>query len=365
MVVKRVLLYMQHPAEANLYRYVYPQLTEHGITVKVAIMERENIVARIVKEYADNYEIVGHTKANLFQKATNLINIDKILFKLAKEFKPDVITSFSSPYPGHIAALRDFAHIGYNDTEEAHLNTVLSYPFQNTVLTPSCYFERTPKNKHITFKGYKELAYLHPNFFNPDSSVLDRLGLSKDDNIVLMRFSAKDATHDIGMRGLNIRKRDLITKFIDTISKESNLYIQTELNLLKDLMKYNLDIPIDLFHSFLYFCTLYFGEGTTTACEAGILGAPWVLVSNQKRGYLIDQERNYGLGWTISDQKKAFEKALDVINGEGIKTKWRKKRQKLLKDKIDVTSFLVWFLKNYPDSHRIMKSNPNYQERFK
>ena len=37
----------------------------------------------------------------------------------------------------------------------------------------------------------------------------------------------------------------------------------------------------------------------------------------------------------------------------------------MLKDKIDVTAFMVWFIENFPESHKIMKKNPNYDERFK
>jgi len=40
-------------------------------------------------------------------------------------------------------------------------------------------------------------------------------------------------------------------------------------------------------------------------------------------------------------------------------------RQKMLKDKIDVTAFMVWLIKNYPKSAKIMRENPDYQERFK
>jgi hypothetical protein len=37
----------------------------------------------------------------------------------------------------------------------------------------------------------------------------------------------------------------------------------------------------------------------------------------------------------------------------------------MLSEKIDVTAFLVWFIKNYPKSVKIMKENPEFQERFK
>jgi len=36
-----------------------------------------------------------------------------------------------------------------------------------------------------------------------------------------------------------------------------------------------------------------------------------------------------------------------------------------LSTKIDPTAFMVWFIENYPESFRIMKEDPGYQERFK
>ena len=39
--------------------------------------------------------------------------------------------------------------------------------------------------------------------------------------------------------------------------------------------------------------------------------------------------------------------------------------QALLDDKIDVTSFLVWFVENYPKSFQLMNENPDYQLKFK
>jgi len=37
----------------------------------------------------------------------------------------------------------------------------------------------------------------------------------------------------------------------------------------------------------------------------------------------------------------------------------------MLADKINVTSFLTWFIDNYPESKKIMKENPDYQYKFR
>jgi len=82
-------------------------------------------------------------------------------------------------------------------------------------------------------------------------------------------------------------------------------------------------------------------------------------------GYLVDQEKKYGLGFRTDNLELAFETAFQWIKRDDLKTEWSKKREKLLKEKIDVSAFLIWFIENYPQSHRIIKENPDYQNRFK
>jgi uncharacterized protein len=37
----------------------------------------------------------------------------------------------------------------------------------------------------------------------------------------------------------------------------------------------------------------------------------------------------------------------------------------MLADKINVTPFLAWFIENYPASERVMRTDPDYQLRFR
>ena len=49
----------------------------------------------------------------------------------------------------------------------------------------------------------------------------------------------------------------------------------------------------------------------------------------------------------------------------GLKSEWKKRKEKMLSEKIDVTAFMVWFIENYPESVGIMKEKPDYQYKFK
>jgi hypothetical protein len=58
-------------------------------------------------------------------------------------------------------------------------------------------------------------------------------------------------------------------------------------------------------------------------------------------------------------------KGAELLGTPGIEYKWQAKRQRMLSDKINVTEFLIWFVENWPESFKIMKENPQFQEMFK
>ena len=64
--------------------------------------------------------------------------------------------------------------------------------------------------KHIRYNGFHELAYLHPNRFKPDISVLDELKVKEGEKFVILRFVSWNATHDFGQAGLSFdQKKEL------------------------------------------------------------------------------------------------------------------------------------------------------------
>lgn len=103
--------------------------------------------------------------------------------------------------------------------------------------------------------------------------------------------------------------------------------------------------------------------------EAGVLGTPAIrcnsFVGENDMGNFIELEQKYGLIFNYNDSDKAIGKAVELIQKPDLKEEWRKKREKLLKDKIDVTAFMVWFIENYPESFKEMKENPEIQYKFK
>ena len=92
------------------------------------------------------------------------------------------------------------------------------------------------------------------------------------------------------------------------------------------------------------------------ASEAGVLGTPWIFISSATRGYLDDQEQKYGLGFWETSLEGAMDRVDEVFTIPELKRSWAVKRQVLLRDKIDVTDFIVKFLEDWPASFESAKA---------
>lgn len=118
------------------------------------------------------------------------------------------------------------------------------------------------------------------------------------------------------------------------------------------------------------FSSLFISDSQTMSAEAAVLGVPNIRFSDDvgRLGYLNELENKYELSVGISpDNTYALFSKVERWIGklDKITEKFRARRVQMLRDKIDVTAFFVWFLDNFPESKKIMLENPDYQNRFK
>jgi predicted glycosyltransferase len=359
-----ILLIAYHPSEALVLKNISSILKEKH-NVKVLFTEKEGIVEQIIKTFDISYSKIGYSRRSLIGK---YISAFLIVLKLLKEviyFKPNIVFSSASIYSGLVTKLLKIHHICYLDTETAVFHLKYAIKFIDTLLIPDCFYLNFSSKKVIRFKGYKELSYLHPNYFKRDSHVLGKYGLSSSDKIVLLRFSALKAMHDVGLNSYS-NFEDKIYYYLGCFEKKAKVFISmTEKELGVKFQKYRLNIDPNDYINILSFCTLYIGEGTSSASEAGLLGVPWIVLRPQPLGYLNDQEHKYKLGFRTSDIDKAFLRAMEWLDNDLLLSIWKEKASQVINDKIDVASFFSWFIENYPKSHQILNQNSDYQLNFK
>lgn len=336
----RILIDINHPAHVHYFRNFFKLMTQKGHDI-LFVSRNKEIEHKLLDLYNIPYLTRGKGRNGKIGKFIYLIYADLRIFSIAIKFKPDLFLNFLHPYPSQVAKLLNKPSLVLSDTEHANLHHKLTVPYATKIFTPSCY-NIDLGEKHIRFNGYMELAYLHPNYFKPDPSILDLLGVKESDKFIIIRFVSWAAAHDFGHTGVSLKNK---RKAIKAMSQFAKVFITSEGELPVDLEQYRIKIPFDKMHDAIYFSSLLFGESATMASEAAVLGTPSIFIDNDGRGYTDEEERKYGLVFNFTesekDQELAIQKALEIIQDKNGKEKYRKIREKLLSDCIDTTQFMV------------------------
>jgi len=238
-------------------------------------------------------------------------------------------------------------------------------PFTEAILTGE-YSHPTMGVKEYKYSGYQELLYLHPHYFEPDPGIRDLLGVPPGESYIILRFVSWQASHDFGHKGINLdSKREAVRRF----SRYSRVFISSEATLPAEFEPFRYRLAPETMHHAMAFASLVYGESSTMASEACMLGIPAIFLNNSGTFLTTDEEKTFGMVFNFTeseeDQRRSIEKGVELLSTPGIREEWQKKREKMLSEKIDVTAFLVWFIENWPESRRIMKENPGWQMGFK
>jgi len=334
----KILVNIGHPAHVHFYKNAIWTLQDKGHTVKVVASDKD-IALKLLDSYGFEYEILSSNLKSIPKKACGMIVKDLKLYAIAKKFKPDVLTGILDLYSAHIGKLIGKPSVIFTDTEHAELANKLTVPFATVICTPSC-FKKNLGPKQIRYDGYHELAYLHPNYFTPDPSVLDELELKEGERFVILRFVAWDASHDVGHKGISMEMR---RRFVSELEKYGRVLITSESELPAEFEPYRVKVAPEKMHDLLYYAALYVGEGGTMATEAGILGTPSVYISSLvgTMGNFKELEEKYELVFSYNNPMDALNCVLKLMKNEYLKEQWLVKRKKMLNKTIDVTSYVV------------------------
>ena len=322
-----------------------------------------SIIFSLLGKFGISYFNRGKGTDNIIGKLFYMIATDlKLLFKALK-FQPDVFISFASPYAAQAGWLLRTPHIVLDDTEHARFGHFFYKPFSKIFLNPACFQKDFGKNQ-IHFNSYSELFYLHPYYFTSYPGILTTIGVSENEKFALLRFVSWKASHDLGHSGLNLStKKELVILLVNNGYK---VFISSEGENIDPFFKeYLIRISPELIHSVMVEASLLVTEGATMASECAMLGTPTIYVNSLDAGTLREQEDKYQLIQGFRSSEGVLEKVAELINTPNLRETYQLRRQRMLSEKIDITAFMVWFIENYPESVRIIKENPEYQERFR
>ncbi len=270
--------------------------------------------------------------------------------KIAKKFKPDFILSHGSHIAAHVSFLIRKPHIAFEDTYNKE-QIWLYKPFTKAIFT-SDYNHPLKSKKIIRYPGYHELAYLHPNTFKANPEILKELKIIKNEIFTIIRFVSWKASHDIGQKGMSY---DSKIKAVKEFSKYGKVFISSESDLPPDLNEYQIQIKPHQMHQAIAFASLMFGESSTMAEEAAMLGVPSIYVSSKSTWYTKHLQEKYNLVFNYSadfeNSNAAIQKAIEILQLHPKHQEYSaSQKNKMLDERIDVTDFMISIIENYPES---------------
>ncbi len=353
--MKRIIFDIGHPAQVHNFKHIYWELKKRGWEGYFVTKDKE-ICIYLLEKYNLPFYVLGKNQKGLFKKLLFLLKDIYTFNKIVKRFKPDIVVNRMSLHSTLVSKLRGINQISIADTEKS-----LNFSFLTQSIFTAYSFKKEFPNNHFRYKGNIELFYLHPNWYKPNESIYELLNIPKDQKYVIVRFVSWNAHHDVGQRGFSYEDK---LSLIKELSKRAKVFISSEDKLPKELEEYQITIPPEKIHDALNFASLYIGEGATMASESAMLGTPAIYVNTLNSAGVFEDEERAGLLYRIVDGKEAIKRAVYILDNES-KEIYKKRRDEYLKDQIDVTSYMVWVIENYPNSLKTIKEDSTFQERFK
>jgi len=334
----RILVEILHPAHVHVFRNAIKIWQARGDDVLVLSREKECANA-LLDAYDIPYRSISALGRRKWSLITEMAVRDIRMLTAALKFKPDVLIGIMGVTIAQVGKLIRKPAIVFYDTENAVTTNRFVYPMAYSVCTPECY--AAPVNgHHVTYPGYHELAYLHPNRFTPDREKVRTVGIDPDSEYSIVRFVSWQASHDVGEKGLGVAfKREVV----DRLKKCGRVLITSEGALPDDLEEYRFALPPESMHDVMAFARILVGESATMASEAAVLGVPALYISDTGRGYTDEEEAKYALVYNFrTDQCDAALYRLDEIlalaNSRAV---FQERRATMLASRIDTTQWIV------------------------
>lgn len=364
------LFFFVHPSKFYVFKNTINTLKSRGHKVDVLITSKD-ILEDLVKKERWEYKNIfpeGRKIKGLLPIVSSGINLPRTIYRLYKYCRNKKYDLFiTDDLLVFLSKWFKVPNIIFTDDDISvtkQFSIILSRA--TYVLAPEITDLGKYNAKKIGFSGYKELAYLHFDEFQPDINIIKSFNLTLSPYFLLRLVSLR-AYHDVGIQGLS---NERVKRIVSLLKAKGKVFISSERELPDELEKYRLNLSPELISHALYYAQIFVGDSQTMTSEAAVLGTPAFRCNDfaGKINVMEEKEIKYELSFNYSPSHfdDMYKKIKELLSKENIKSEFENKREKMLKDKINLSRFMIWLFENYPRSVEIIKKNPSEtQDRFR
>ena len=277
-----ILFDINHPVDVNFFKNTITQLSKEGHKVIVTYRPREKLKKIIEYELREFSPIaIGHHYKKFIAKVLGQLYRDFKMFKFQKKQGVDLSVCFG-PTNAIASKLNRIPYLAFEDDFEYKIPFYHANIFATRHIMPN--YIRFNNKKTFKYNGFKELAYLHPKYFCPNTNELRKYSINPNEYVFI---------RDISNVSLNYKKsKNYIFPIIEHVkSNNMKIIISLEDNYLRDNLSKDCIIlkePVEDIYSLMKYSLFVISSGDTMASESCLLGSPCIYTGG--RGMLVNKE---------------------------------------------------------------------------
>ncbi|NVO08495.1 MAG: DUF354 domain-containing protein [Bacteroidales bacterium] len=328
-----ILFDLLHPADVNLFKNAIYNLSKEGYKVYLTYRQR-GVLDLIAKSELPEFDIVslGVHRKSLFGKIFSIIQREVLAFRFLRKNKIKLVACQGLTC-GVACKLLGVKILHYDDDSEYRITFLLGKWFSDIDVMPD--FMPVNGKNFLKYKGFKELAYLHPDYFTPNEEILADYGLQANGYVFIREIS------NVSVNYLN--RQGLLPEIVKYL-KEKNIKILLSIEnkeLVNDFKESCIILkePIKHLYSLIYHSRFVISSGDTMAREACLLGNPCIYTG----GRIMQANKKFtdiGVMLKIEGVEQVY-KTIDMIMDTSIKQRAREKMVELIRNEFEDTNTII------------------------
>lgn len=334
----KCLILANTPAHVHLYKHAVERLEERGHDVLV-LGRRDECTEELLSYYDLPYVIYGERGETIRSLAREFPAQLHAIARHVRAFDPDVVVG-KGPYASASRVLSRAPMIAVLDSETS-TEHVISRAFARAILTPDA-FRKDLGDKHYQFSGVTETAYLHPEFFDPDPSIREDLGVDEDEPYVIVRYNAFNGHHDVGAEGFSLEQR---RRLLSELSEYATVFVSDEGGRLSisDTEARPFDLHPARIHDALAEASLLVADTQTMVTESALIGTPAIrsnsFVGESDMGNFIELEER-GLVENLGSFDAVLDRARTLLADDSTAETWQRRRDEYVERMDNLTELI-------------------------
>lgn len=327
-----ILFDINHPVDVNFFKNAMLMLKGKGHNIHIIFRERGKL-EKILRYELNQFPItmIGSHKSGFTKKISSQLHRDYKIISFIKKNKIDLIACF-----GSTAAISSWycskPYLAFDDDFEYKIPFYHANWFATRHIYPD--FIEFSNSRTYKYHGFKELAYLHPNYLKTSEKALKKYSILPNEYVFV---------REIANISLNYKENTSILKELINKIKKKGLSIILSLedkglkdNYIDDCII--LEEPVSDIYSLLYYALFAVSSGDTVARETALLGVPTIYTGG--RAMVVNKVLvEAGLMFESTNVKDINELINTLTKGK--KKETRKKSMNLIENTWEDTTFVI------------------------